>query len=132
MRGDREINLAKMSEVDLAYHILKQRGQPVYFRELIEEILRIKSVGPDNWSKAAAAIYTRLNLDTRFSYQGQGKWSLRAVGPGKMPRRIRLIKKTGSTIPGSGRRLRLSRRGEGLELGESPEVLDDEASSVDR
>jgi len=116
MRNDRDNNLARMSEVDLAYNILKQAGQPVYFRELIEEVLRIKPVGAENWSRTAAAIYTQLNLDTRFSYQGQGKWSLRSAAPGKAPRRILLIKKGTEGLSPRGRRLRLLvRHGDGLE-----------------
>ncbi len=119
MKNDRDNNLTRMSEVDLAYHILKRAGQPVYFRDLIEEVLRIKPVGAENWSRTAAAIYTQLNLDTRFSYQGKGKWSLRSAVPGKAPRRIRLISKgTAGLFTSRGRRLRLLvRRGDGLELG---------------
>jgi DNA-directed RNA polymerase subunit delta len=121
-----------MSEVDVAYHILKQAGQPVYFRELIEEVLRIKPVGSENWSRTAAAIYTQLNLDTRFSYQGKGKWGLRSVVPGKkLPRRIKLIGKGADGLySGRGRRLRLLvRRGDGLGLGESPEIRGNNESS---
>lgn len=92
MKNDREFDITEMSEVDLAFHILKQRGEPVYFRELIEEILRVKPVASEQWSRAAAAIYTQLNLDTRFSYLGEGRWTLRSGQPGKTPRRIVLIK----------------------------------------
>lgn len=120
MINDQDHSLTRMSEVDLAYHILKRAGQPVYFRELIEEVLRIKPVGTENWSRTAAAIYTQLNLDTRFSYQGKGKWSLRSAVPGKAPRRIRLISKgAAASFASRGRRLRLVRRSDGLELGAS-------------
>lgn len=131
MRSERDSILARMKEVDVAYHILKQRGQPVYFRDLIEEILRIKPVDSANWAKAAAAIYTQLNLDTRFSYQGKGKWSLRSGAISKAPRRVSLkrTRGAGSDLLKRGRRLRLLvRRGDGLDLETSPEAVEEAGS----
>lgn len=114
MGGNRDKNWAQMPVTDVANYILEQRGQPMHFRDLIEEIIKIKPVNMENWPKTAAAIYTQLNLDTRFSYQGEGKWSLRVFE--KRPvsrRRIRLVKKT----KGKLRRL-LLRRTRTVENGE--------------
>lgn len=110
MKSEKEYDISEMSEVDLAFHILKQREDPVYFRELIEEILSVKPVPSEQWSRAAAAIYTQLNLDTRFSYLGEGRWTLRSGQPTKTLRRITLIKRLsnkGELTRGVKTRLRL-------------------------
>jgi len=117
LRGEKDLDLDQISEVDLAWRILKQKGEPMYFRDLIEEILRLKPVPAEQWSRAAAAIYTQLNLDPRFSYLGEGRWSLRVSQPAekKMPRRIRFIKSLSGRkelLPGTRTRLRLLSRRE--------------------
>lgn len=77
----------KMSEVDLAYHILKQKGQPVYYRTLIEEVFSIKPQSGDQ-ILAIAAVHTQINLDTRFIYLGQGQWGLKSWVPTKSQRKV--------------------------------------------
>lgn len=110
MKNNRDFEISNISEVDLAFNIMKQRGEPIYFRELIEEILRLKPVPAEQWSRAAAAIYTQLNLDTRFNYLGEGRWTLRSGHPGKTLRRILLVKRfdhKGELTRGVKTRLRL-------------------------
>lgn len=128
MKSDREFNVSEMSEVDLAFNILKQHGEPIYFRELIEEILRVKPVAQEQWSRAAAAIYTQLNLDTRFSYLGEGRWTLRSGQPSKTLRRITLIKRfsnKGEFPRGVKTRLRLmAPREEGSGLARHLELVE--------
>lgn len=72
----------KMSEVDLAYRILKEKGQPMYYRTLIEEVFAVKSPNGD-LILAIAAVHTQINLDTRFIYLGQGQWGLKSWVPSK-------------------------------------------------
>lgn len=72
-----------MSEADLAHAILKAKGAPVYFRELIEEVMAIKPVPGKDKEHIMAGIHTELNLDGRFIHVGRGVWGLREWMPDK-------------------------------------------------
>ncbi|GAB4269481.1 DNA-directed RNA polymerase subunit delta [Thermincola ferriacetica] len=74
---------AQMSEVDLAHAILKAKGQPLYYRELIEQVLEVKPVTGKDLGHIIAGIHTELNLDGRFVHIGQGVWGLREWAPDK-------------------------------------------------
>lgn len=62
----------KKSEADWAVEILAEKLEPVYYMELIETIARKmgKKTDPDSLT----SIYTRLNMDNRLVYQGDGYW----------------------------------------------------------
>ncbi len=77
----------KMSEVDLAFHILKAKSQPMYYRTLIEEVFRVKPYSGDE-VLAIAAVHTQINLDTRFIYLGQGQWGLKYWVPAKSHKKV--------------------------------------------
>lgn len=85
-----ELN-AKMTETDLAYHILKETDAPLNYRDLINRILEVKAPCSVGQVQAIAAVYTQINLDTRFAHLGNGQWGLKAWLPGKNSRRIPLI-----------------------------------------
>lgn len=72
-----------MSEADLAHAILKANGAPLYFLELFEEVMAIKSSPGKNREHIMAGIHTELNLDGRFFYVGKGVWGLREWMPNK-------------------------------------------------
>ncbi len=72
-----------MSEADLAHAILKAKGAPLYFSELFEEVIAIKTLGGKNKAHIMAGIHTELNLDSRFIHVGQGVWGLREWMPGR-------------------------------------------------
>lgn len=62
----------KKSEADWAVAILSEKQEPMFYSELVEQIA-------DNMAKSKDAatltsIYTRLNLDNRLVYQGDGYW----------------------------------------------------------
>jgi len=86
-----------MSEVDLAYHILKGKGQPMYYRTLIEEVFKVKPYSGDQ-ILAIAALHTQINLDTRFIYLGQGQWGLKSWVPTKSYRKIPSITLLNRTV----------------------------------
>ncbi|MGE5397556.1 MAG: DNA-directed RNA polymerase subunit delta [Chitinophagales bacterium] len=65
----------KKSEADLAYEIIEERDGPVYYRELVEEIIN-RMNKPKN-AKTMALIYTRINIDNRLVHMGEGYWMLR-------------------------------------------------------
>lgn len=69
----------KMTVADIAYRILKLKGEPVYFRDLISEVLSIKPVHGVDLGHQMASVHTELNLDNRFVFLGGGMWSLREI-----------------------------------------------------
>lgn len=81
----------KMSETDLAYHILQQSACPQHYLDLINRILEIKDPNMVGQVRAIAAVYTQINLDTRFSHFGEGQWGLKAWMPGRAARRVPLL-----------------------------------------
>ncbi|MBU7007333.1 DNA-directed RNA polymerase subunit delta [Phosphitispora fastidiosa] len=66
-----------MSEADLAHAILKAAGAPLYFRDLLEQVMAIKPVSGRDREHIMAGIHTDLNLDGRFIHVGKGVWGLR-------------------------------------------------------
>jgi DNA-directed RNA polymerase delta subunit len=62
----------KRSEADWAVEILLEKKEPIYYLELIKEIS--KRMGRSQDEQALTSIYTRLNLDNRLVYQGDGFW----------------------------------------------------------
>jgi DNA-directed RNA polymerase subunit delta len=66
-----------MSVTDIAACILKNRGKAVNFKELITEIMHVKSISQENPGRLIAQMHTEINLDSRFIHQGNGEWGLR-------------------------------------------------------
>ena|GEM_PF-275746 len=62
----------KKSEADWAVEILAERKEAINYRELLEAIL--ERMGRKNDPATITSIYTRLNLDNRLVYQGDGYW----------------------------------------------------------
>ena len=71
-----ELNGANMSDADVAYKILKEKRQPEYYKNLIEEVLKQKNNNHLATPQTLAAIHTQINLDHRFYHLGKGQWSL--------------------------------------------------------
>jgi DNA-directed RNA polymerase subunit delta len=72
-----------MSETDLAHAILKAGGEPLYYRELIDQVMAIKPLPGKDIQHIMAGIHTELNLDRRFVHLGKGIWGLREWMPNK-------------------------------------------------
>lgn len=66
-----------MAVTDIAFCILKNRGQAIHFKELIAEVMRVKAINQDNPGRLIAQMHTEINLDSRFLHQGGGEWGLR-------------------------------------------------------
>ena len=67
--------MKKKSEADWAYTIIEEKGGPVFYRDLVEEI--IKRMNKPKDAKTMASIYTRINIDNRLNHIGEGYWVLR-------------------------------------------------------
>lgn len=62
----------KKSESDWALEILSERKEPVFYAELTREIANRMNRPTD--AATLTSIYTRINLDKRLIYQGDGYW----------------------------------------------------------
>jgi DNA-directed RNA polymerase subunit delta len=62
----------KKSEADWAVEILAEKQEAIYYFDLIETVAQKmgKKTDPD----ILTSIYTRLNMDNRLVYQGDGYW----------------------------------------------------------
>jgi DNA-directed RNA polymerase subunit delta len=62
----------KKSEADWAVEIMAEKQEPIYYYELISAIA--KKMGRKEDSATLTSIYSRLNMDNRLVYQGDGYW----------------------------------------------------------
>ena len=76
----------RLSEVEIAYRILKMSGKEKNFRDLMQQVCEIKGISADD-PQLMAAVHTQINLDNRFSFQGKGIWGLKEWAPAKVIRR---------------------------------------------
>lgn len=84
--------------VDLAFAVLKAVNEPMYYRDLMNEIARIKGISDDEVLQVIAQLYTEINIDGRFACVGNNLWGLKrwypvervedAMGGAKHPRII--------------------------------------------
>ena len=65
-------------EVELAYEILREegKGNPVYFKTLIRDVISVMDKTVQNEAAAISEIYTLINMDSRFQHIGDGLWGL--------------------------------------------------------
>jgi DNA-directed RNA polymerase subunit delta len=87
-----------MPVTDLAFYILKNRGQKTHFKELITEIMRVKAMNQDNPGRLIAQMHTEINLDSRFIHHGAGEWGLREWMP-KNAKVVRIRPESSSPAP---------------------------------
>jgi DNA-directed RNA polymerase subunit delta len=71
----------EMPMVDLAFEILKAANEPMYYRDLIREIGKIRGLSEDRINEVIAQIYTEINIDGRFACVGSNVWGLKRWYP---------------------------------------------------
>ncbi|HZK43054.1 MAG TPA: DNA-directed RNA polymerase subunit delta [Syntrophomonadaceae bacterium] len=64
--------LRKKSEADWAIEIMTEKQEPIFYADLIKEIATKMKRKKDK--DTLTSIYTRLNMDNRLDYQGEGYW----------------------------------------------------------
>ncbi|MBR2215883.1 MAG: DNA-directed RNA polymerase subunit delta [Selenomonadaceae bacterium] len=89
-----DFDYAKSSDVDAAYHILSVAGEPIYYKDLITEVIDKTEKPVQSLSATISEIYTHINMDSRFSFRGEGKWGLTEWNP---PETKRSRASTGAT-----------------------------------
>jgi DNA-directed RNA polymerase subunit delta len=86
----------EMPMVDLAFEVLKASKNPYYYRDLMQEIAKIKGLSDEKVMQVIAQLYTEINIDGRFACVGTNLWGLKrwypveksedSVGSAKRPR----------------------------------------------
>ena len=80
------MDFEQMAEMDIAHHILMQKKMPMHYKELITEVIETKHKPVQSLAMAISEIYTMLNMDSRFHYEGEGKWGLTEWVPPEVKR----------------------------------------------
>ena len=84
-----EKDYSNMSEVDIAYRILADLGEPLYYKTLITSVIEKRKKSVQSMAVAISEIYTMINMDGRFQYRGdsgEGKWGLTEWTPPEVKR----------------------------------------------
>ncbi|MBB5335842.1 DNA-directed RNA polymerase subunit delta [Pectinatus brassicae] len=63
-------------EVDVAYYILSELGDTMFYKDLIMQVIEKKNKPIQSLSTAISEIYTLINMDSRFRHAGNGMWQL--------------------------------------------------------
>ncbi|PWW05286.1 DNA-directed RNA polymerase subunit delta [Paenibacillus cellulosilyticus] len=79
-KWDRE-QIQEMPMVDLAFEVLKATNTPMYYRDLMMEIAKIRELDPDQINDVIAQVYTEINVDGRFACVGSNNWGLKRWYP---------------------------------------------------
>lgn len=80
------MDFEQMAEMDIAHHILTQQKMPMHYKELITEVIETKHKPVQSLAMAISEIYTMMNMDSRFHYEGEGKWGLTEWVPPEVKR----------------------------------------------
>ena len=75
------MNYAKSTETDVAYYILSKKGEPIYYKDLVTEVIKKKAKPVQSLSRAIAEVYTQINMDSRFHDVGKSMWGLTEWNP---------------------------------------------------
>jgi DNA-directed RNA polymerase subunit delta len=79
-KWDRE-QIQEMPMVDLAFEVLKAVNTPMYYRDLMMEIAKIRELDPAMINDVIAQVYTEINIDGRFACVGSNNWGLKRWYP---------------------------------------------------
>lgn len=71
----------EMPMVDLAFVLLKSANTPFYYRDLMQEIAKLKGFTDDDVMRVIAQLYTEINVDGRFACVGNNLWGLKRWYP---------------------------------------------------
>lgn len=101
------MNYAKSSETDVAYYILSKKGEPIYYKDLVTEVIKKKAKPVQSLSRAIAEVYTQINMDSRFHHVGKSMWGLTEWNPPETKRSSSAAGTSSSASKSSRRRERL-------------------------
>ncbi|AWB42884.1 DNA-directed RNA polymerase subunit delta [Paenibacillus sp. CAA11] len=67
--------------VDLAFMVLKAANTPYYYRDLMNEVAKLRGMSEEEINEAIAQLYTEINIDGRFACVGTNLWGLKRWYP---------------------------------------------------
>ena len=100
------MNYAKSTETDIAYYILSKKGTPVYYKDLVTEVIKKKAKPVQSLSHAISEVYTQINMDSRFHHMGGSMWGLTEWNPPETKRSSSSAGSTASTSAAKSTRRR--------------------------
>ena len=106
------MDFLKSSEVDVAYYILTQSGEKMYYKDLVLDVIEKTHKPVQSLSAAISEVYTLINMDSRFHYEGDGQWGLTEWNPPETKRHTRSSSSSSSSTSRSS--AKASRRKEKL------------------
>ncbi|MBD8500463.1 DNA-directed RNA polymerase subunit delta [Paenibacillus arenosi] len=71
----------EMPMVDLAFEILKAANTPFYYRDLMNEVAKLRGLTEEQILDVIAQLYTEINIDGRFACVGSNMWGLKRWYP---------------------------------------------------
>lgn len=74
------------SETDVAYDILQKSGSTMYYKDLVTKVIELKNKPVQSMSAGISEVYTLINMDSRFHYEGDGQWGLTEWNPPEVKR----------------------------------------------
>ena len=80
------MDYTQMSEVDAAYHILAEKRETMNYKDLILEVIEATHRPVQSLAMAISEIYTMINMDSRFHYEGESRWGLTEWVPPEVKR----------------------------------------------
>ena len=72
-----EEELREMPMVDLVHKILQSKGEPMLYRDLLQEVARLKGFSEEETMRYIAQLFTEINIDGRFVCVGRSLWGLK-------------------------------------------------------
>jgi len=94
-----------LSIPDLAYNILKERREPMKYKDLVAEVLALKNPkSGESLARLMAKAHTEISLDNRFLSRGNGLCGLREWTV--KPPSIKVVEVATAERPKPGERLR--------------------------
>ncbi|RAL23349.1 DNA-directed RNA polymerase subunit delta [Thermoflavimicrobium daqui] len=73
--------IIETSMVDIAYDLLKEKGEPIQFLDMFSQISKIKGFTQEDINYYISQLYTDINIDGRFVCVGRSLWGLRSWYP---------------------------------------------------
>ncbi|KJD44878.1 MULTISPECIES: DNA-directed RNA polymerase subunit delta [Paenibacillus] len=67
--------------VDLAFMVLKAANTPYYYRDLMNEVAKLRGMSDEDINDVIAQLYTEINIDGRFACVGTNLWGLKRWYP---------------------------------------------------
>ena len=81
-----EMDYTNKSETDVAYDILQKSGSTMYYKDLVTKVIELKNKPVQSMSAGISEVYTLINMDSRFHYEGDGQWGVTEWNPPEVKR----------------------------------------------